>query len=105
METERFAQKFGDKHGFDPAMIIALIQSIMAAFQNCPQNPTSIRGTVKNPGPFQKAKATRIIMQELDGVSRSRARQIAEDLMHEAATSDDTVIDSVAEECCDPSRW
>lgn len=104
-KTETFADGFGAKFGFDPASIVAIITAIMEIFQNCNQSGEELRGTVRQPSRWVKARARRIVMKELEGVRRWQAGKIADDLMAEAAAQDDTTIDAIAAECCDPSHW
>ena len=104
-KTEEFSNKFGAKYGFDPTVIIGIIQAIMAIFANCPKPPAAIRGDVKSPGPWQRARAIRIVKQELGRMSRRRAEQIADDLMSAATAEDDATVEASVAECCDPSRW
>ena len=63
-ETEKFAEEFGEREGFDPATIMALIQAIITAFANCKKPPTP--AAVKNLGPFGHARAVTVVCDHLD---------------------------------------
>lgn len=95
--TAAFAEKFGTKYGLDITMIIALITALAKIFESCPKPPAA---EVKSPSLRHRVRATRIVMDELDGVSRREARQIANNLLAEAQAEDDATVDAVASECC-----
>jgi len=96
--TQDFAAKFADKHGLDITTIISIITAIAKMFENCPK-PEKARAQVKNPGIFAQVAATRIVMDELDQLSRREARRLAQNLIADAAAEDDATVEAVCSEC------
>lgn len=103
-QTEKFADEFGQRSGFDPLTVLAIIQSLMEIFQNCPQSGGQLRASVKAPTRWQKLRATNIVMANLD-LPRRQARQVAEDLIAAGMAATDEQVGAVVDECCDPGRW
>lgn len=95
--TAAFAEKFAGKYGLDIAMIVAIISAIAKIFESCPKPPTT--SEIKSPNIIQQVRATRAVMNELDGVSRREARRLAGDLLAAAAAEDDATIAAVCNEC------
>ena len=102
--TEQFADKFGQKQGFDPATIIAIITSLVEIFKNCPKPAGELKAAVKSPTRWQRIRATGIVVDNLN-MPRWLARRVADDLIKEAAAAPDETIDGVVAECCDPNKW
>lgn len=105
MEAQAFVERFGSKHGISPEIFAMILQAIMSIISSCPKNRAGIRAGIKSPNLWQRARGTRAVMESVSGVSRARARQIADDLFMEAASQPDEVLDKMIDECCDSSRW
>lgn len=102
--TETFATNFAQKYSFDPTVIIGIITALMEIFQNCQQPASDVAEAVKSPGPFRRARATRVVMDNLPELSRRQARRVADELVEEAARTPTETIVAAVSECCS-NKW
>ena len=103
-KVEKFANTFATKYSIDPIAIIGIIQAIMTIIQSCQENKDTIRERVKKPTLIQRVRARRIIMENVQGVTRIRAGRIADELIEHCSAQSDEELSSVIETCC-KSEW
>lgn len=97
--TETFATEFSAKAGLDPTTVIAIVQAILSIMQQCNQSSAGVINAVKNPNLWQRARATKIVMDNCDHMPRWKARSIAAELLNHAAEQPAEVVSAVCAEC------
>lgn len=99
---EKAVQKAAEPFGFDPMVIIGIVEAILALFENCPERNSAAQ-RMKNPGIVGRARLRRELRRTFESDDccrphRSQVSALADALEAQCRNMDAADLDSCAAE-------